>query len=235
MGAVAQDATAGLPDRHHLVKLGLTSGAVRTFSLTYEHVFHPEWSGALTFSYMFPGKPSGFLDLNTEEVVFSSDRKLSGWFLTPEVRWYLESSDTRDAPRGFHLGAYGRASTMTFEASLSASGTGTDASGRVDGSLKVAFSEFGLGIQAGYQLLMVKDRLALDFIFFGPRASYYALEVEAQLDGEGELAQDIQEALEEALGREIVPVDVEVRTSGVSTSDVLSFGYRFGIKLGYAF
>ncbi|HPF92063.1 MAG TPA: DUF3575 domain-containing protein [Flavobacteriales bacterium] len=234
-GLIAQDTLQHLPDREHVVKLGLTSGAVRTISLTYERVFHPDWSGAVTVSYMFPGKPSSLIALNTKEVEFSSDRSLTGWFITPEMRWYLETSDTRDAPRGFHLGGYMRMSNISFDASLSATGTGTDASGRVDGSLAVDLFEFGLGVQAGYQLLMVKDRLALDFIFFGPRASFYALKVDAELNGEGELAQDIQQALEEALGREILPIDVEVKSSGVSTSDVLGFGYRFGFKLGYAF
>ncbi|HOP43682.1 MAG TPA: DUF3575 domain-containing protein [Flavobacteriales bacterium] len=236
MGPVhAQEEVAALPDREHVVKLGLTSGAVRTLSLTYERVIHPDWSGAVTLSYMFPGKPAGFLDLNTEEVTFSSDRSLKGWFITPELRWYLETSDTRDAPRGFHLGGYARVSNISFDASLSATGTGTDASGSVQGSLAVDFFEFGIGIQAGYQLLMIKDRLALDCIFFGPRASFYALKVDAELAGEGELATDVQQALEELLGRDIVPIDVEVSSNGVTTSDVLSFGYRFGIKLGYAF
>ena len=233
--AYGQEAPASLPDREHLVKLGLSSGAVRTLSLTYERVIHPDWSGAVTFSYMFPGKPAGFIDLNTTEVTFSSDRSLKGWFITPEMRWYLETSDTRDAPRGFHLGGYFRLSNISFDASLTAESTGSDASGRVDGSLAVDLFEFGIGIQAGYQLLMVKDRLALDFIFFGPRASFYALEVDARLSGEGELATDIQQALEELLGRDIIPIDVEVRSNGVATSDVLGFGYRFGIKLGYAF
>ena len=84
-----------------------------------------------------------------------SDRSLKGWFITPELRWYLETSDTRDAPRGFHLGGYARVSNISFDASLSATGTGTDASGSVQGLLAVDFFEFGIGIQAGYQLLMI--------------------------------------------------------------------------------
>ena len=84
-------------------------------------------------------------------------------------------------------------------------------------------------------MLVLHDRLALDFIFFGPRWSYYTLKVKADLQGEGQLAEDLQQALEAALGREIVPVSVEVNSNGTSTSFLSYFGYRFAIKVGYAF
>jgi hypothetical protein len=231
----AQDGAPAFALRRNVLKAGLSSGLVRTGSVMYERVLNDEWSVALTASYLFPGKPAGFFDLHTNDIDLSSGRRLTGWFLTPEVRWYLEKSDVRPAPRGFHLGGYGRISNMRFTSGFSAVGTGSDASGSVTGDIRIDLSELGLGIQAGYQMLLIHERLALDFIFFGPRWSYYTLKVKADLQGEGQLAEDLQQALEEALGREIVPVSVEVKSNGTSTSGLNAFGYRFAIKVGYAF
>ena len=93
----------------------------------------------------------------------------------------------------------------------------------------------GFGIDAGYQLLMMHDRLAVDFVFFGPRLSLYTLKVEADLHGDGELFEDLADALSDRLGREVVPVDIDLETSGSTTSNSTGLGYRLGFKIGYAF
>ncbi|HRH69459.1 MAG TPA: DUF3575 domain-containing protein [Flavobacteriales bacterium] len=231
----AQDTAGVLSQRLNLVKLGLSSGFASTISLNYERVLNQDISVAMTVSYMLPRRNGGLLDLQTDEIDMSSNRKLSGVFFTPEVKWFLEKSDTRDAPRGFYMGAYGRYSNMRLTAEMSASGEGTDVSGTAYGNLQVDLIEAGLGIDAGYQILALNERLVFDFVFFGPRWSYYTLKVDAEFNGEGELAEDLEQALEDALGRDIVPLNVDVAKSGSSTSGVSSMGYRAGLKIGYAF
>jgi hypothetical protein len=184
---------------------------------------------------MMPRRGSGLFDLQTEEITLSSNRELSGYFFTPEVKWFVETDDVRPAPRGFYIGAYARYSHMRFTAEVSASGAGTDVEGTAYGDLQLDLNEAGLGFSAGYQLLAIKDRLVFDIIFFGPRWSLYTMKLDADLGGEGELAMDLEEALEEALGRDIMPVDVSVNKSGSTSSTSNSLGYRFGIKIGYAF
>lgn len=231
------DSTSSLkfPQRSNLVKIGFSSGIIQTISLNYERVLNPDMSVALTGSYMVPRSGGGLLDLQTEEITLSSNRELSGIFITPEVKWFVETNDPRPAPRGFYIGAYARYSDMRFTAEMNASGTGTDVQGTAYGDLQIDLIEAGLGFSAGYQLLAIKDRLVFDIIFFGPRWSLYTLKVDAEFNGEGELAEDLGEALEEALGRDILPVDINIEKSGTTNSSTSSMGYRFGIKIGYAF
>ena len=118
-----------------------------------------------------------------------------------------------------------------FEAEAS----GIDAEGQVSGALELSFQEFGIGIGLGYQLLALWDRLVFDFIFLAPRYALYRIKVDAALNGDGQLAEDLGEAIEDVLGRDIVPVDLEIDSQGTTVVDRNSLGYRFGIKVGYAF
>ena len=45
----------------------------------------------------------------------------------------------------------------------------------------------------------------------------------------------LEEALEKFLGRDVVPVDIELEKSGTTTVNRSSLGYRMGFKIGYAF
>lgn len=233
-GLRAQD-TLQFPLRQNLIKIGLTSGFASTVSINYERVLNDEWSVAMTASYMLPRRPDGLVDLETEHIDLSSNREMTGWFITPEVKWYLEKNDVRPAPRGFYVGGYARVSNLRLTSELHGTAASTETNGSIDGNLKVNLLEYGLGIDAGYQLLMAHDRLALDFVFFGPRYSLYTLKVEADLAGEGDLAEDLESALEDALGRDILPLNVDVSAKGSTSTTSNSLGYRFGFKLGYAF
>jgi hypothetical protein len=235
LASMAQPDSVGYMPRKNLVKVGVVSSVVSIVSLNYERVLHPAWSVALTVSYMVPKQPSSLLDLNTDKITVSADRKLTGIYFTPEVKWFLEKSDKRPAPRGLYLGAYLRYSDTRYTASISGVGTGPNAGGTVQTNLQIDLLEFGVGPSLGYQFLMFKDRLAVDAIFFAPRFVMYKLKVEADLEGEGELYSDLAQAIEDKLGREITSMDIELSRTGSTTIDRNSLGYRYGIKLGYAF
>ncbi|HMC96104.1 MAG TPA: hypothetical protein VKG92_00480 [Flavobacteriales bacterium] len=227
-----QDTTLTFPERKNLVKLGLSSGFVSIISLNYERVFNDRISAAMTVSWMVPRRPEGLLDLHTDNLDLSSGRELTGWYFTPEVKWYLEKNDVRPAPRGFYIGAYLRYSDTRLTSHMSGV---TDSSGTVEGDLQVDLMEAGLGFSAGYQLLMIHDRVAIDFVFFGPRYSLYSVKVDAELNGDGQLLDDLSQALEDAIGREVMPFDIELEKSGTTRVDHGGLGYRFGFKIGYAF
>jgi hypothetical protein len=230
----AQTDSAGYAPRLNVIKVGGSSGLFSILSLSYERVLNTELSVSLTGSYLMPVRPEGLLNLETDELVIGGDREFKGWFITPEVKWYLEHSDSRPAPRGFYMGAYLRASNMRYTSTVSGTSTGTSASGEFTSDLQIDLTELGFGIDAGYQLL-IKDRVAIDFIFFGPRYSLYTLKVDADLQGDGELFDDLASALEKLLGREIVPVNIDLDKSGSSSSTSNGLGYRMGFKIGYAF
>jgi hypothetical protein len=233
--ANAQPDSVGFIPRKNLVKVGMTSSFANIVSLNYERVLNPQWSVAMTVSYMLPVVPSGLLDLDAEQLTFGSDRKLTGLYFTPEVKWFLEKSDKRPAPRGLYIGAYLRYSDTRYTYTIVAEGTGTDASGRIETNFKLDLFEFGLGPSMGYQFLAIKDRLVVDAIFFAPRWVLYKLKVEADLQGEGELYSDLAQAIEDRIGRNITDLNIDLSRTGSTTIDRNSLGYRYGIKLGYAF
>lgn len=231
----AQPDSVGFIPRRNVLKLGLTSTFIQAISFNYERVLNPDWSVALTVSYMLPLTPSGLFDLSAEHITFGADRELTGYYITPEVKWYIEKSDKRPAPRGLYLGAYLRYSDTRYTAAISAVATGDNAGGRIDTDLRIDLIEFGVGPALGYQFLCLKDRLAIDAIFFAPRWSLYTLKVKADLQGEGELYSDLAQAIEDRLGRDVTDMNIDLSTTGSTTIDRNSLGYRYGIKVGYAF
>lgn len=231
----AQGDSIGYIPRKNLVKIGVTSSFAKVVSLNYERVLNDDLSVALTVSYMLPVLPSGLLDLETTDIEFGADREITGYYLTPEVKWFVESSDKRPAPRGLYVGAYLRYSDTRYTSSIQASGSGTDAGGSFKSNVRIDLFEAGIGPSVGYQFLALKDRLVFDCIFFAPRYSYYKLKIDADLKGEGELYAELEQAIEDKLGRDIAPLDLELSTTGSTTVDRNSLGYRYGIKIGYTF
>jgi hypothetical protein len=204
-------------------------------SLMYERVLNDDLSVALTVSYMLPIKPSGLFDLDAERITFSDDRTLTGLFFTPEVKWYLERSDRRPAPRGLYLGAYLRIGDLRYTSDITGVSTMQGVDGSISSRLQIDLFEYGIGPALGYQFLALHDRLAIDALFFGPRFSGYTLRVQADLQGDGALAEDLANSLEDLLGRDIAPISIDVSETGTTTIDRNSLGYRYGIKVGYAF
>ncbi|MBL8002108.1 MAG: hypothetical protein JNL05_09120 [Flavobacteriales bacterium] len=231
----AQADSIGHVPRLDLVKVGLTSTFANVISLNYERVLDEDISVAMTVSYMLPVRPGTILDLSATDITFGADRKLSGYYLTPEVKWFLETSDKRPAPRGLYVGAYLRYSDTRYTSSITANGSGTDAGGSFESHLRIDLYELGVGPSLGYQFLAWKDRLVFDCIFFAPRYSYYKLKLDADLRGDGELYSELEQAIEDKLGRDIAPLDLEISTTGSTTVGRNSLGYRYGIKIGYAF
>jgi hypothetical protein len=227
--------SVGFIPRTHLVKVGLTSAMVRTVGLNYERVLDPRRTVGLTVAWMVPGRPMRLLDLATEQLAIGADRRMSGVYITPEMKWFVERSDVRPAPRGLYVGAYARYGHTRYDASVTgAIGTGVS-TGSVTGSLRIRADEYGVGAMLGYQFLAVGDRLAVDLLFLAPRWAYMRVSVDADLGGDGVLFEDLAQALEDRLGREIAPLNIELSTSGTTTLGRNGAGMRAGIRIGYAF
>jgi hypothetical protein len=208
--ATAQADSVGYIPRRNLVKVGITSSIANTIALSYERVLNPDWSVALTVSYMLPLRPSGLFDLSSPDL-----------------------SDSRPAPRGLYLGAYLRYSDTRYKADLSV--VSISENEESSSKLQIDLIEFGVGPSLGYQFLAIHDRLVMDFLLFAPRWSVYRLKVKADLQGDGELADELEQAIEDRLGRDLVNTSIDLSTTGTTIVDRNSLGYRYGIKLGYAF
>ena len=136
----AQKDSIGYVPKLNLIKVGVTSGILSIVSLNYERVLNPNISVAFTASYMVPLQPSGFFDIHPKNLTVSSDRQITGYYFTPEIKWFLETSDKRPAPRGFYLGGYLRFSDTRYTSSITAVATGDNASGSVS-QYQLAFAD----------------------------------------------------------------------------------------------
>ena len=112
--------SVGYIPRLNLIKFGTTSTIVKAISLQYERVLNPVLSVALTVTYLTPKQPEQWMDLSTDKITIDQDRKLGGIYITPEVKWFVEKSDRRPAPRGLYVGAYLRYSDTRYTSSFSA-------------------------------------------------------------------------------------------------------------------
>lgn len=227
--------SVGFMPRTHLVKVGLTSALVRTVGLNYERVLDPRRSVGLTVAWMVPGRPMRLLDLATTRLAIGGDRRMTGLYITPEMKWFVERSDTRPAPRGLYVGAYARYGHTRYDATVTGATQVDGVDGSVSGALHIRMHEYGVGAMLGYQFLAVGDRLVVDLLFLAPRWAYTRLGVQAGLDGNGQLLEDLAQALEDRLGREVAPIDIDLSTSGTTRLGRSGMGMRAGIRVGYTF
>jgi hypothetical protein len=100
---------------------------------------------------------------------------------------------------------------------------------------KARLSEYGFGIQLGYQL-KIKDRFIVDMMFFGPRTSRYKL----KFDFDQELSEELRDALKDKINETLDDIFMkgEIEPEVTFNEFITSFNwlsFRYGISIGYAF
>jgi len=97
-------------------------------------------------------------------------------------------------------------------------------------------TEYGLGIQLGYHLILW-ERFSIDLLFFGPRFSNYHFDYEFNQPPSEEFLDDLSEHMNEVIDRFGFDYNAEVKQDGeYKASSTFSFANtRFGISLGFAF
>ena len=106
------------------------------------------------------------LPMATQSVILSP---ISGFGFTPELKFY--TSGEKNAPRGFYLAPYFK----YYRTSMKAHGkVDFYDPHKQDASLdvKMIFTEFGGGLQLGYQWVLDND-ITIDWYFLGPRISKF--------------------------------------------------------------
>lgn len=217
--------------RKNVIRVNLTSSVFSTIGFGYERVFKDRWSANLTISFKPKTELSSLFNFSGNGISFSGSPTISGYYITPEVRWYCDGNDVRKAPRGFYLGAYGRYSETYLKTSINY----TDESNDLNADFKFTFREIGLGINVGYQLLAIKERLVLDFLFAGPRVSKYTLTSEASTDLNGEFYEQLAENINDKLGFEFLDPNFTLENEKKQKVESTTLGYRYSIRIGYAF
>lgn len=209
-------------------RLNLPSLILRNLSVSGEFGITENTSFNMGASFMFPMRNV------TVDQGFGEFRTANGGFsLTPELRFYLGGSKYEGA--GFYLAPYLR--YANYQAGFT--GTYYDSTLGIDSDVETTTSltEFGGGLQVGYQLL-IEDHFVIDFMIFGPRLSRYVLNARVESDL-------VEDELFDALG---IPKIDQNGFYGIGSYDItygsdfvnlrfpLTFAaLRFGLSVGYRF
>lgn len=224
--------TGTMMAQDNVAKLGITSLAYTTVSLTYERVLGDHLGTQLTFQLM-PGRALPGVG-GVDGVSVFTDAKMSYFSLSPEFRYY--PSD-KGAPRGFYIGPFIKYSRFKIGASQSTtiyddSGVGTFV------ELDVAFKvpRFGGGLIMGTQWL-IADKFSIDWTWFGLgyAATTGKLQLESNIPGVTEGLENELEAVEDDLS---VLGNASVTSSGDKVTLAVSRPLpmlKFGITFGWAF
>ena len=137
---------------------------MNTTSVSYERSLTPNWSASIGFGRRFKGKLPGFA--RSEKLGLSfSNTGLRAYVAHGEARWYLKKCEEFNLLEGFYIGSYFKYNHFDLETSMILE---EEDGSILENNAEVRLSEYGLGLSMGYQL-QLWDRLAIDFLFFGPR------------------------------------------------------------------
>lgn len=209
------------------LRMNLPSLAFRNFSFSGEFGINEKTSINMGGSFMLPAR-------NVTVDGLGSFRSANGGFsLTPELRFYLGGGQGEGS--GIYLGPYFRFSR--YGAKFTGNYYDTDLGIDTDVDFTSSFTEFGGGLQFGYQLL-IDDHFIIDFMILGPRVSRYVLNARVESDL-------VEDEFFDALG--IPNIDqngfygfgsynLTFGTDFVDFNLPFTFpGVRFGLAVGYRF
>jgi len=215
-------------------KVGLTATIFNNVSLSYERSFRPKWTVGLNAGYLVKTGIPNVFGLDSTSISVSTDG-IKGFSLTPDLRYYIKSCENQ-SPNGFYAAFYLKYahyySGMQFNYFPDFPDTELVEYIRAD----IGYSEFGLGLMIGYQLL-IKERFIIDFIIIGPRKSRVTMNYEFDDSISEEFLTDLESNLQDIIDRFGFDHEVKLETSGNRQANY-SFNLntiRFGISLGFAF
>lgn len=87
-----------------VIKMNLTQLAFTNLSFQAEYGFHKKLSAALGISYLLDRRMAG--NLYDEADPYFTTPRMSGFAITPELRFYPGGKEEKPAPRGFYLAPY---------------------------------------------------------------------------------------------------------------------------------
>jgi hypothetical protein len=215
----------------NVIKINTLALPLNNISVSYERAISPRFSFSIGAGYKYSGSEPGIINVDSDKIDVSVG-SITGYSITPEIRWYLKKCENRFL-EGFYASLYLRYTKYGTTGNFTHF---PDEYAPQQFTADVDLTEYGAGIQLGYQLVLWK-RLNIDFLFFGPRYSNYRLGYEFNQQVSEEFLTDLSDYLNDVLDRFGVDYEVELKQSG-ETKASHSFTFanmRFGIAFGFAF
>lgn len=212
----------------------------KSVPLYYERILSNSISASMGFSYRMPLNVGGKLGSVLSDGLSSSSGSskitpLRGFAITPEIKFY---TGKKNAPRGFYIAPYFRYSNYKLGAEVDFTAeTGKNFNFDMD----MKFKNIGGGVQLGVQWL-IKDAVAIDWFFAGPRYESKSIEIDVSSSDTGinwnELATEYEDDVNEAISGIPFLGTITATSSSNGFNAKLPYwmiNWRFGLSIGYAF
>jgi len=215
----------------NIIKISTLAIVFNNASLMYERALVPRLSVIIGGGYKYAGGLPKMFETEDKVLQFKLN-KITGFSFTPELRYYIKTCDSRFLD-GFYGGIYFRYTRYDTDAEFDYFPVDNDIQFyRADAYL----TEAGAGISLGYQILLW-ERLSIDFMFFGPRYSFYNIGYEFSSGVSQEFLDELSTKINDIIDRFGFDYKVELKQEGEGRAST-SFDFsnlRFGISIGFAF
>lgn len=234
--------TLAIPEKPHNVKINLSAIAFRSISPQYEFSFHKNFSVAVAGRVMIPYtiNPGSFIDESTARGTQVGKFNLTGFAITPEIRFYPGKKEENQAPHGFYLAPYFRYASYSIGTKLTLPDDTTVNFVGGDLDTKFNFSGMAGGLMMGAQWVF-KNNLTFDWWIVGLHygQSTFKATAQGELIKQASAAGQFEGSIEEITNNSPFPLQA-IATIGVdniqSRITGLPFaGLRAGFCLGYRF
>ncbi len=215
-----------VPDYRNIVKVNIAALLVSNVSLLYERKLNEHWSLLTGAGYRWGGSVPKAFGLG-EVIVSSNTSGITGFSITPEIRYYFNFCECGGSPSGLYAGLYGRYTKFYGDLAFSV----WDGSEYYQALVTSNLREFGGGLQLGYQFIF-KERWTVDFMFAGPRLSSYKLKADLESDDLEELVSAIEDEINEKLewlGMD--PISIDPSSELEANFGFRNFRYAIGIGI----
>lgn len=198
----------------------------KKISLVYERGIIPKVSAGLGVGFKYAGTEPKLLSINRSNINVDIG-KIHGFSITPEAKYYIRSCDPQQLD-GLYLSLYLRYTDYETAANFDYLSKHYHAN--------IGMSEFGVGFELGYQLI-IKKRFSIDFLFLGPRFSSYNMTFEFRQPPSQRLLGDISDYMNKVIKRFGFDYNIDIQKDRGNKAETSFFAAntRFGISFGFVF
>lgn len=217
------------------IRINLTPNLIigpKSLVLGYERVVNNRQTFSLNIGYLEKKRAT---NKNGEPLNLFDESNNFGFAVAADYRFYFVKRNRFSVPDGLYWGPYSGYYFLGFEGKSRVSdGNGIES----DVDLNSKFQLISVGVQLGYQFILLNDRLAIDLMLMGPSLTHYNLDMGFgagySLDPNSEYYDELKEILNYILpGSDVILDGQEFSQSGRLGFNHI--GFRYGIQIGYRF
>lgn len=203
----------------------------KSLVLGYERMVNPWQSFSINIGYL---ELAPYTNEDGEVIEFFDESKDGGFDISADYRFYFKKRNKFAAPDGLYWGPYAAYYGLWKDASVKIIDNGVV---KNTANMTGDFHMISGGVQLGYQFV-IKDRFTIDLILMGPSLTYYSLNATLDFELDVDPNDPIYKEIYDKILAESPALANFVKNKEFSAGGrlkFLSYGFRYGIQLGYRF